>query len=81
MHNQVHKQPFAHLINTGLSSEEFCERLLNEQKVACVPGCAFGKEGEGFIRISYAYSIEQIREAIARIEVFLKDLNKVNENA
>ena len=81
MHNQVHRQPFAHLINAHriLHLKDQC--LLNEQKVACVPGCAFGKEGEGFIRISYAYSIEQIREAIARIDVFLKNLKKVAENA
>ena len=72
---------FANITPTGLSSDEFCERLLSEQKVACVPGCAFGKEGEGFIRISYAYSIEQIREAIARIDDFLKNLEKEKENA
>lgn len=65
---------FPSIESTGLTSEEFCERLLNEQKVACVPGTAFGKEGEGFIRISYAYSIEQIKEAVNRIGLFLKDL-------
>ncbi len=57
---------------TGLTSEEFCERLLNEQKVACVPGNAFGVHGEGFIRISYAYSLEHIKEACDRIETFIE---------
>ncbi len=59
---------------TGLSSEEFCERLLNEQKVACVPGNAFGIHGEGFIRISYAYSMNHIKEACDRIEQFVDSL-------
>ncbi len=57
---------------TGLTSDEFCERLLKEEKVACVPGTAFGEAGEGFIRISYAYSIEHIKEALKRMEHFLK---------
>lgn len=56
---------------TGLSSEEFCEQLLIDQKVACVPGTAFGDAGEGFIRVSYAYSIEEINSAVARIKQFL----------
>lgn len=72
---------FPCIAHTGLTSEEFCERLLNEQKVACVPGTAFGKEGEGFIRISYAYSIEQIRSALERIAVFLQDLEKEKSKA
>lgn len=64
--------------STGLTSEEFCERLLKEQKVACVPGTAFGEAGEGFIRVSYAYSIEQIKEALARIKLFLEEIkNKI----
>lgn len=58
----------------GLSSEEFCERLLNEEKVAIVPGTAFGDCGEGFARISYAYSVEHIAKALDRIERFLKKL-------
>ena len=45
---------------------------MNEQKVACVPGTAFGDAGEGFIRVSYAYSIEHIKEAIERIDAFMK---------
>lgn len=57
---------------TGLTSEQFCEALLKEQKVACVPGNAFGEAGEGFIRVSYAYSIEEIKIALDRIEKFLK---------
>ena len=62
--------------STGLSSEQFCEQLLKEQKVACVPGNAFGNAGEGFIRVSYAYSIDQIKEALKRIKVFLEHLNQ-----
>ncbi len=57
---------------TGLSSNEFCERLLQEQKVAAVPGTAFGDCGEGFIRCSYAYSVENLKEALHRIEQFVK---------
>lgn len=60
--------------STGLNSEEFCQRLLFESKVAVVPGTAFGEAGEGFIRCSYAYSIEDIKRALARIEDFLKKL-------
>ena len=60
--------------STGLSSEEFCEQLLYAQRVAVVPGPAFGKGGEGFIRASYCYSTEHILEALRRIERFLKPL-------
>lgn len=56
----------------GMSSEKFCERLLKEEKVAVVPGNAFGNSGEGFIRCSYAYSIENIQEALDRIDRFVK---------
>ena len=59
---------------TGLSSEEFCEKLLYKEKLAVVPGNAFGKSGEGFIRCSYAYSLESISEALLRIEKFIKEL-------
>lgn len=62
---------FPSIQSTGLSSEEFCERLLNEQKVAVVPGSAFGKAGEGFVRISYAYSIDEIKVALQKIEQFM----------
>ena len=58
---------------TGMTSEEFCAKLLEEEKVACVPGNAFGESGEGFIRISYAYSLDHIKEACDRMEKFLKN--------
>ena len=56
----------------GLSSDEFCNRLLYEHKCAIVPGNAFGAGGEGFARISYAYSIKHITQALERIEAFVK---------
>ena len=59
-----------------MSSEEFATELLREEKVAVVPGSAFGDCGEGFIRISYAYSIEELKAALARIEVFLKKIRQ-----
>ena len=58
----------------GLSSDEFCERLLYDYKCAIVPGSAFGKSGEGFARISYAYSLKHIESALERIEAFTKAL-------
>ncbi len=58
----------------GMSSDEFCEKLLFEGKVAIVPGTAFGECGEGFARISYAYSLQHIKEALERIEAFIKTL-------
>lgn len=61
---------FPSIKRTGLSSEEFCEKLLQEQKVAVVPGTAFGDCGEGFVRVSYAYSIKQISNAVERIQKF-----------
>lgn len=60
--------------STGLSSEEFCKRLLNSKKVAIVPGDAFGESGEGFVRVSYAYSLAHLNTALQRIEEFLKEL-------
>lgn len=60
--------------STGLTSDEFCERLLYEEKVAAVPGSAFGASGEGYMRISYAYSLKHLMEAMSRIEKFLKKL-------
>lgn len=63
---------FADIRPCGLSSEEFCNELLNQEKVACVPGDAFGPHGQGFIRISYAYSLNHIKEACVRIEHFLQ---------
>lgn len=63
---------FPSIQKTGLSSDEFCEKLLYEEKVAVVPGTAFGDSGEGFIRCSYAYSIDNINEALKRIGRFVK---------
>ncbi len=57
-----------------MTSEEFCERLLKEAKVAIVPGSAFGEMGEGHIRISYAYSMEELNEALNRMEKWLNTL-------
>jgi aminotransferase len=62
--------------STGLSSEDFCNRLLYEELVAAVPGNAFGDCGEGYIRISYAYSIKHLREAMKRIEKFVNKLKE-----
>ncbi|EJO5348704.1 aminotransferase class I/II-fold pyridoxal phosphate-dependent enzyme [Clostridium botulinum] len=58
----------------NMTSEEFCERLLKEAKVAVVPGSAFGKMGEGYIRISYAYSMEELNEALNRMEAWLNKI-------
>lgn len=60
----------------GMSSEDFATRLLQEEKVAVVPGTAFGACGEGFLRISYAYSIEDLRVAIGRLASFIDKLRK-----
>lgn len=65
---------FPDIRSSGLSSTVFCERLLVEKKVAIIPGNAFGESGEGFVRISYAASLENINLALDRIEAFLKDL-------
>ena len=65
---------FPSIKRTGLSSEEFCTRLLMEQKVACVPGTAFGTSGEGHIRCSYATSLENLTEALKRIRAFVSSL-------
>lgn len=58
--------------STGLTSDEFCEQLLADQKVACVPGTAFGDAGEGFIRVSYAYSLEELKLATEKIKLFVE---------
>ena len=60
--------------STGMKSEEFCEKLLHSKKVAVVPGNAFGESGEGHIRVSYAYSLNHLNEAISRIEEFINEL-------
>lgn len=65
---------FPSIKSTGMTSEEFCEKLLYSKKVAVVPGTAFGESGEGFIRASYCYSVEHIKEAIVRIGEFLKEI-------
>jgi aminotransferase len=65
---------FPSIQSTGLSSEDFCQKLLYAQRVAVVPGNSFGESGEGFVRISYSYSIEHLMEALKRIEAFLKTL-------
>lgn len=58
----------------GMTSEEFAEKLLMQEKVAVVPGSAFGESGEGFIRVSYAYSLEDLKEALGRVERFIEGL-------
>lgn len=65
---------FPSIRSTGMTSEEFCEKLLFSKKVAVVPGTAFGESGEGFIRASYCYSVEHIKEAIERMGEFLKEI-------
>jgi aminotransferase len=65
---------FPSIKSTGLSSEEFCEKLLQSQKIAVVPGNAFGESGEGFIRVSYSYSVNHILEAVKRIKIFIDSL-------
>lgn len=58
-----------------MTSEEFANRLLREEKVAVVPGTAFGRCGEGFLRISYAYSLESLKEALGRLAHFVRRLD------
>lgn len=65
---------FPSVKSTGLTSQEFCERLIYSKQVAVVPGDAFGDCGEGFVRISYCYSTKHIIEALERMEAFLKEL-------
>ena len=65
---------FPSIQKTGLTSEEFCRQLLEKKHVAVVPGPAFGKGGEGFIRASYCYSTDHIKEALKRIGEFLEEL-------
>ena len=68
---------FPSIKHTGMTSMEFSNKLLKAEKVACVPGTAFGPLGEGYLRISYASSFENLKEAMARIERFLKKSEKV----
>lgn len=65
---------FADIRSTGLDSVEFCERLMQENRVVVIPGIAFGKAGEGFVRISYSYSLDHLMEGTKRIDAFLKSL-------
>lgn len=67
---------FPSIRETGLSSEEFCQRLLVEERVAVVPGTAFGPSGEGFVRCSYAASVASLTEAFKRMAAFLQRLRK-----
>lgn len=62
--------------STGMTSEAFCERLLESKHVAVVPGTAFGESGEGFVRASYCYSLDHIKEALRRIGEFLEEIKK-----
>lgn len=64
---------FPNISRFGMTSEEFATALLKEEKVAVVPGTAFGACGEGFVRISYAYSLKSLKEALGRIERFVKN--------
>lgn len=65
---------FPRISDLGMSSDEFCNRLLEAEKVAVVPGSAFGDSGEGYIRVSYAYSIDSIKQALVKIERFIQTL-------
>ncbi len=67
---------FPDISRFGMTSEEFCGRLLKEKHVAIVPGTAFGESGEGFARISYAYSLRHLEKALKRMEEFINDLQK-----
>ena len=67
---------FPDIRSTGLSSDEFCERFLMEQKVAVISGSAFGPGGEGFVRCCYATSMKDIATALDRLAVFLKHLKE-----
>ena len=67
---------FPNVAKLGLTSEEFCTRLLQSKRVAVVPGNAFGASGEGFVRISYSYSVNHLVEALERIGAFIAELKK-----
>src|SRR3989440_1266469 len=71
---------FPSIKSTGLNDEEFSERLLLEEKVAVVPGSAFGKSGAGHVRASYATSLPNIQEALNRMERFISKLKKSKRN-
>ena len=65
---------FPNITSTGVSSKDFAVRLLKEEKVACVPGSAFGPSGEGFLRCCFATSLDQIQVAVERIARFVQRL-------
>ena len=65
---------FPQVSGTGLDDETFAERLLKEKRVAVVPGSSFGKGGEGFVRCSYATSMDKIEDALDRIQQFVKGI-------
>ena len=67
---------FPNIQEFGITSDEFATRFLLEEKVAVVPGTAFGDCGEGFLRISYAYSLDQLKVAIGRLEKFIYRLRE-----
>ena len=71
---------FPNITSSGMTSDEFCEKLLAEKHVAIIPGTAFGESGEGFARISYAYSIDHLREAMKRIQEFLNEHKEETDN-
>ncbi len=64
--------------STGLKSEEFCTRLIMDKHIAVVPGTAFGESGEGFVRVSYSYSINHLKIALKRISEFLEEIKNGN---
>ena len=65
---------FPSIRNTGLDSETFCQRLLHEKKVVCVPGNAFGQSGEGHIRCCYATDVKKMMEALGKMKEFISEL-------
>ncbi|WP_369902047.1 aminotransferase [Bacillus manliponensis] len=71
---------FPSIRSTGLSSQEFAEQLLLEEKVAVVPGSVFGESGEGFVRCSYATSLEQLMEAMKRMKRFMEKEKRTKQN-
>ena len=67
---------FPNIAEFGMTSDEFATRFLNEEKVAVVPGTAFGNCGEGFLRLSYASSFENLKTSMERLERFIKKLRE-----
>ena len=76
--NALHHKAHSMFKSTGMTSTDFCEKLVYTKKVAVVPGDAFGECGEGYVRVSYAYSLNHLREAIKRIGEFLEDIKNGN---